>query len=191
MSLSKNSCRLVGIFLLCVFSLLGSTKETFAQREVYLEDKPPLKDRMYYGGNFSLQLGSLTYIDISPLAGVMLTDKFSTGLGATYQYLNFRRSKNSSNVYGGRLFGRYNITENFFAHTEVESLNTAYIVRGATPDKDFLTRDWVTGVFVGGGYFTPFGNRGGANITLLYNLTYDNRRSPYNEPYVIRVGFVF
>ena len=145
---------------------------------------------MYYGGNFSLQFGSVTYIDISPLAGAMITDKLSAGLGATYQYLNFRRASSSS-VYGGRLFGRYNITQNFFAHSEVESLNTAYVVPGATAAQDRLNRDWVTGVFVGGGYFTPFGNRGGANITLLYNLTYDNRRSPYNEPYVIRVGFVF
>ena len=178
------------IFLGLFFFLTGAIS-AYAQREIYPEDKPPLKDRMYYGGNFSLQFGSLTFIDISPLAGVMITEKFSTGLGATYQYLNFKYANSSSSVYGGRIFGRYNITQNFFGHTEVESLNTAYIVPGATPDQDRLTRDWVTGVFVGGGYFTPFGNRGGANITVLYNLNYDNRRSPYNEPYVIRVGFVF
>lgn len=191
MSSSKSRFQTVGIIFVMLLSFLGKSDEALAQREIYPEDKPPLKDRMYYGGNFSLQFGSLTYIDVSPLAGVMITDKLSGGLGATYQYLNFRRANSSSSVYGGRLFGRYNITENFFAHSEVESLNTAYIVPGATAAQDRLTRDWVTGVFVGGGYFTPFGNRGGANITLLYNLTYDNRRSPYNEPYVIRVGFVF
>ena len=191
MLLLKNRFQTVGTVFVLLLFFLGKQDEAFAQREIYPEDKPPLKDRMYYGGNFSLQFGSLTYIDVSPLAGVMITDRFSTGLGATYQYLNFRHANSSSSVYGGRLFGRYNITENFFAHSEVESLNSAYIVPGATPAQDQLTRDWVTGVFVGGGYFTPFGNRGGANITLLYNLTYDNRRSPYNEPYVIRVGFVF
>lgn len=163
--------------------------EASAQREIYPEDKPPLKDRMYFGGNFSLQFGRVTFIDVSPLAGVMLNERLSTGLGATYQYLKF--SRNSSSVYGGRVFGRYNITRNIFAHTELESLNTAYVVPGLTPDQDRLVRDWVPGLFVGGGYFTPFGSRGGANITLLYNLTYDNRKSPYNEPYVIRVGLVF
>jgi len=191
MLLSKNRVQIIILFFFLLVSFLGKTNEAFAQREVYLEDKPPLKDRMYYGGNFSLQFGSLTFIDVSPLVGVMLTERLSTGLGATYQYLNFRHASSSSSVYGGRIFGRYNITENFFAHAETESLNTAYYVPGATPAQDRMTRDWVTGVFVGGGYFTPFGNRGGANITLLYNLTYDNRRSPYNEPYVIRVGFVF
>jgi hypothetical protein len=191
MSLSMNKFQSVGIVFFMLLSFLGKPDEALAQREIYPEDKPPLKDRMYYGGNFSLQFGSLTYIDVSPLAGAMITDRFSAGLGGTYQYLNFRRANSSSSVYGGRIFGRYNITQNFFAHTEVESLKTADLVPGATPDLDRLTRDWVTGMFVGGGYFTPFGSRGGANITLLYNLTYDNRRSPYNEPYVIRVGFVF
>lgn len=187
----KNRFHIIAVLAIFLFLIFGKVDDALAQREIYPEDDPPLKDRMYYGGNFSLQFGSLTYIDISPLAGVMLTEKLSAGLGGTYQYLRFRRTKSSSSVYGGRLFGRYNITENIFAHSEAESLNTAYVVPGATPSQDRLTRDWVTGIFVGGGYFTPFGSRGGANITLLYNLTYDNRRSPYNEPYVIRVGFVF
>src|SRR5690554_6572664 len=189
MSLLRSNFWLYGLFIF--FTFLVGANEAYAQREIYPEDKPPLKDRMYYGGNFSLQFGSLTFIDISPLAGVMLTEKISTGLGATYQYLNFRYANSSSSVYGGRVFGRYNITQNIFAHTEGESLNTAYIERGPTPADDRLIRDWVNGFFVGGGYFTPFGNRGGANITLLYNLVYDSKRSPYNEPYVIRVGFVF
>src|SRR5690554_961456 len=145
MLLSKNRVQIVAFFFLLLVSFLGKTNEAFAQREVYLEDNPPLKDRMYYGGNFSLQFGSVTFIDISPLAGVMLTEKLSTGLGATYQYLNFRHASSSSSVYGGKLFCKYNITQNFFAHTEAESLNTAYYVPGATPDQDRITRDWVTG----------------------------------------------
>lgn len=189
MLLSKNNPRCGVYFFLTVIASWMSIHEAFGQREIYPEDKPPLSERMYFGGNFSLQFGSLTFVDISPLAGVMVTDKFSTGLGATYQYLRFSRS--SSSVYGGRVFGRYNITRNIFAHSEIETLNTAYIIPGATPDQDRMARDWVNGVFVGAGYFTPFGTRGGANIMLLYNLTYDNRRSPYNEPYVIRAGFVF
>jgi hypothetical protein len=189
MLLSKNNPGFIAFIFFLLTLLITQTQETFGQRDIYPDENPPLSERMYFGGNFSLQFGSLTFVDISPLAGVMLTEKFSTGLGATYQYLKFARS--SSNVYGGRLFGRYNITRNIFAHTEIESLNTAYVVPGATPGQDRMARDWVQGLFIGGGYFTPFGNRGGANITLLYNLTYDNRRSPYNEPYVIRAGFVF
>lgn len=62
--------------------------------QVYFEEKKEqktdsvktsdFKERVYKGGNFSLNLGSdFTFIDISPLAGYMITPTFSAGLGAT------------------------------------------------------------------------------------------------------------
>jgi len=173
--------------VLFLFSLLFFSIESHAQRFIDPEEKPPLRERMYYGGNFSLQFGGVTFIDISPLAGVMITDRYSAGIGATYQYINFRfLNTGGRSVYGGRIFNRYNITQNFFAHAEIESLNAEYVSPG-----NELRREWIPGAFVGGGYFSPAGARGGFNIMILYNLMYDNLRSPYNEPYVIRVGFVF
>ena len=53
-----------------------------AQREIDPEAKFKLKDRIYYGGSIGLQLGTVTLIDLSPLTGLMLSSKFSTGLGA-------------------------------------------------------------------------------------------------------------
>lgn len=159
-----------------------------AQRFIDPEENPPLRDRMYYGGNFSLQFGSVTFIDVSPLAGAMITERYSAGVGATYQYLNFRYlGTGGSSVYGGRIFNRYNIIQNFFGHAEFETLNAEYYnIRQET-----IERAWIPGAFVGGGYFSPAGARGGFNIMVLYNLMYDNLRSPYDRPYVIRVGFVF
>jgi hypothetical protein len=180
MWLWKNSL-LVGIFLVVSIQLC------VAQRVIFPEERPPLRDRMYYGGNFAMSFGTITFIDVSPLAGVMITDKLSAGLGSTYQYFNDARFVGGSNtLYGGRIFTRYNVFPNIFLHSEYESLNFD-LYNFAT---DSFNRTWVDAVFIGGGYFTPFGNRGGANITFLYNLQYDVRRSPYNEPYVIRVGFV-
>ena len=173
--------------VLIIFCLLFFSLESHAQRFIDPEENPPLRERMYYGGNFSLQFGSVTFIDISPLAGVMITDRYSAGLGATYQYINFRFANTGGrSVYGGRIFNRYNITQNFFAHAEFESLNAEYVSA-----RQELIREWIPGAFVGGGYFSPAGARGGFNVMILYNLMYDNIRSPYNEPYVIRVGFVF
>jgi len=183
MLLLKNNkfCLLTGLMLLMAF-------HSQAQREIYPDEKPPLKDRMYYGGNFSLQFGNVTFIDISPLAGAMITDRYSAGVGATYQYMNFRwLNTGGSSVYGGRVFNRYNITQNFFAHGELETLNATF----HNPARDRIERDWVPGLFVGGGYFSPFGARGGMNIMVLYNLLFDNIRSPYADPFVIRAGFLF
>lgn len=171
---------------LAIFGLFFINSETFAQREIY-SDSTSFKDRLYFGGNLGLQFGTFTLIDISPLVGVMVTPKLSGGLGGTFQYFNDRRFQGGEGTsYGGRLFGRYNVLPNIFTHAEYESINwNAYDFFA-----DEFRRTWTNALFLGGGYFVPFGNRGGTNFTFLYNVLHDNRNSYYSEPYVIRVGFV-
>jgi hypothetical protein len=185
MSLWRN--RYFSSWLIAAVICFAGLQDALGQRNIDVESKPPLKDRMYYGGNFAMQFGTITFIDISPLAGVMITDKFSGGLGVSYQYFNDKRfTGGNSSLYGGRTFLRYNIFPNIFGYSEYEMLNFDLYDRRL----EEFRREWVPSLFLGAGYFAPFGNRGGANFTFLYNLLYDNRRSPYNEPYVIRVGFV-
>ncbi|MGM0944858.1 MAG: hypothetical protein ACQEW9_06710 [Bacteroidota bacterium] len=159
-----------------------------AQREIYA-DSIPFKDRLYYGGNFGMQFGTITLVDVSPLVGVMITERYSAGVGITYQYFNDRRFVGgSSSTYGGRIFNRFNVLPNIFIHGELETINFDYFNRA----ENRFQRIWSNALFLGGGYFAPFGGgRGGANFTFLYNILHDNLRSPYGEPYVIRVGFVF
>jgi hypothetical protein len=177
----KNKSR---IWVLMFFFFFGLNSVN-AQREIQQGEKAPLKDRMYFGGNLGLSFGTITFIDISPLAGVMLTNTLSGGVGGTFQYFNDSRFPEADNtIYGGRVFLRNNIFQNFFLHTEYESLNLDLY----NPIFDRFERDWVPGFFIGGGYFTPFGRRGGVNFTMLYNVLYDNQRSPYNSPFVIRFG---
>lgn len=174
-------------FILAFLAFIGLHFTASAQREIIQEDKPPLKDRLYFGGNFGMQFGTVTLLDISPLAGVMITPKLSAGVGITYQYFDDRRFiGGETSSYGGRLFGRYNILPNIFTHAEFESINfdNYNIV------SDRFERIWSEALFLGGGYFVPFGASGGANFTFLYNVLHDNLNSPYGEPYVIRLGFV-
>ncbi|QDH77711.1 hypothetical protein FKX85_01080 [Echinicola soli] len=176
--------------LFVLFFFVG-TVEVVAQREFYQEEdeKVPLSERLYFGGNLGLQFGNITYVEVSPLVGVMITDRYSAGLGITYQYLKYKNFGEASNVYGGRIFNRYNVLPNLFAHAEYENLSVE-----AYREDDFgrivADREWVPGLFLGGGYFVPFGRRGGVNFTLLYNVLYDNQNLIYTEPYVIRLGFV-
>jgi len=173
-------------FLLILGFILFQSN-SFAQREIY-GDSIPFKDRLYFGGNLGLQFGTITLVDVSPLAGVMITPKLSGGVGMTFQYYDDNRIQGAEGTsYGGRLFGRYNVFPNIFVHAEYESINWEtydYFAEG-------FRRIWTNSLFVGGGYFAPFGPRGGANFTFLYNVLYDNQNSYYAEPYVIRVGFVF
>jgi hypothetical protein len=162
----------------------------FSQVQFSKDDAIPTFERFYYGGNLSLGFGNITFVDVSPLVGYMITPSFSAGLGGTYQYLRYNNFNRSTDVYGARAFVRQNLFNNFFAHGEYESLSVDFQV--IDPQLGFITqREWVPGVLVGPGLFSPFGRRGGMNITALYNLQYDRIRSPYGSPLVIRAGIIF
>lgn len=169
--------------------------------QIYYEeeaDSTSFKDRLYFGGNFSLNLGNrFTFIDISPLAGYMLNEDVSIGLGINYLYysqevfniFNGDRFDLTSSVYGGRVFARHNILDNYFAHVEFENVNTNVVSFETNGSR--IVRDWVPGLFLGGGVFQPVFKRGGVNFTVLYNVLHEELRSPYNSAFVIRGGVTF
>ena len=170
-----------------------------AQAQIYYEeesDSLSFRDRVYFGGNLSLNIfGGSQFIDISPIAGYMITPQLSAGAGFTYQYVSREfiaipsgnRFDVSTSVYGGRIFGRYNVRQDIFAYTEFESLNVEFGV-GERNGEATTIREWVPGFFIGGGTFRPLFGKGGVNIMVLYNLLHDNIRSPYNSEWVIRGG---
>lgn len=182
------------LFLTLGFSSLSPAQIYFEEEE---QEKPSFNERLYFGGNFSFNIGNRSsFIDVSPLAGYMVNEDFSVGLGATYLYLSREftllpsgdRFKIKNSVYGGRAFLRHTIFDTFFAHTEFESLNVEF------PANDFnqrTVRDWVPGFFVGAGSFQNVFGRGGINLTVLYNLLHDSVKSPYNSAWVIRGGITF
>src|SRR6185369_4201295 len=53
-------------------------------------------DKIYIGGNFGLEFGTRTIINVSPQIGYRLTDKFVPGIGLTYIYYNYRYPGSSS-----------------------------------------------------------------------------------------------
>lgn len=184
--------RVLIIFAFVLIAKIGTAQVYF---EEPVDSTTSINDRMYFGGNFSLNFGSFTFIDVSPLAGYMLTENFSVGLGASYSYVSReliflpgpRRVRISNSAYGGRIFARQNVLEDYFAHFEFESINTEFLSRAA----DDTIRDWVPGLFVGGGITQGIFTRGGANLTILYNLLHDEVRSPYASAFVIRGGLTF
>ncbi len=164
---------------------------TYAQK--YVTEESTFAERIYLGGNFGLQIGTnLTQIEISPAVGYMINNKASAGVGIIYQYFKAQIQTQSrlyeikTNIYGGKLFGRYNITDFLFGYAEYEHIN----LDAVNLNSNEVERAWVPGMFVGAGYFQAIGRRSGVNLMLLYNLTYDPIRSPYNSPFLLRLGFV-
>ena len=172
---------LASIFCLLSFFAFAQQEEDRNSRSY--DDTGSLWDKITVGGNFGLQFGTVTYIDISPMIGYRFTDRFTAGPGFTYRYLKVRGFEGSS-IYGGSAFARYLIGSQFFVQSQYESLNTEYY-----PGNSEVRRDWVSGFFVGGGLYQPLGRRGAILLSAMYNLMYDNVRSPYNSPWVLNVGF--
>lgn len=174
-------------FLLLVLLTITPLIKGMAQTEE-LSKNSDWKDRIFVGGNLGLQFGTITNIEVSPLVGYRITNNFSAGLGVSYIYYKVKFDNGTefkTDIYGGRIFARRLITEQFFLHGEYESLNLEFY----NINDGSFNREWVSGLFLGGGYFMPISRNAGFSAMALYNVIYDDLKSPYNSPWVIRVGF--
>ena len=147
--------------------------------------KSKFSDRVYLGGNFSMQFGNITAIDLSPMVGYRFSETFSAGPGFTYQYVNYKNLDISRDIIGYRVFARKMLNEQIFVYGEYENLFWEYY----DPFTGISGEGWVPGLLAGGGLFQPIGRKAGVMITVLYNLAYDDIRSPYASPLIVRAGF--
>jgi len=150
------------------------------------KEKPSIKDKLFFGGGVGFQFGQVTLIEIAPLVGYKVTERFQPGISLTYSYYKDDRYSFPVNysTYGGSVFARFFLFEGLFAHAEAEALNIK-VYNSATDTK----RQWIENYLVGGGYFQKFGERGGMYLLVLWNLNQTDL-TPYTNP-VVRVGFNF
>lgn len=156
--------------------------------------RPAWRDRIFPGGSFWLQFGNNTYVQIAPLVGYRVTDRFSAGVGVNYIYQRRRLYYSNgqplvlkNSVYGGKLFGRYTLYKNIFAQAELEALNFENLNEATWT----VERQWITSPLVGGGVIFPIGQRATFIMAALYNLNYDPSRNVYGSPIIVRTGFNF
>lgn len=176
--------------LMSLFITTISIYPVFGQLQ---DDKPLFNnevERPYFtGGNFGLQFGSVTAIDVSPILGYRIKENLALGIGATYQYFRDGSYKPtiSMDVYGGRLFARYYFLSYFFLHGEYELINhkKVNIIQGYS----VVTNDrvWENNLYLGGGYRQLLGEFSSMHISALWNFN-QGPYSPYSNP-LIRIGF--
>lgn len=157
---------------------IGPMKPMPKEKEPY-----SIWDHLFYGGGLGAQFGNYTLINVSPMLGYKITERWSIGVRTTYNYINIKTASYvyEGHVYGGSGFSRFFIFDNFFAHTEYEVLNGNW--RGT--QERFNVPSW----FVGGGYLYRLSDYAGIGITALYNLT-PGPYTPYRNP-IINVGFTY
>lgn len=172
-------------FILAFLPLLLTHNIAVAQKTKSnsLSDKK-FGERLFFSGGLGLTFGDVTYIDLSPQVGYRFTEKFGAGVGATYIYYSWRQYDYSTSIYGGSVFGRYQVFNQVVAYSEFQQLNVdSYISRN--PDGS-SGRVWVPIWMVGAGYTSPPGSGLGFQLMVLWDVIEDIN-SPYQNP-IIRAG---
>jgi hypothetical protein len=187
---------LIKILAICYF-FTSSMSMVFAQEFVQNENTQTQKkdhsfkaDRLFFGGGLGFQFGDIDLISIAPEVGYRFTDRFALGVGISYYYISTTTNNQgfSTDIYGGKVFGRYIVFENLFVHTEYEALNmeTQYFNPTLLPDQDRFT---VGSFLVGAGYKFRLGSNSYLNLLVLWNLN-ETVYSPYSNP-ILRMNFEF
>jgi len=161
------------------------------------ESRPPLSERLFFGGSFGLQFGTITNIELSPVAGVWVLPRLAVAAGPSWQYYKDPIGKTS--IYGGRGYLRLILIRDFnqfiplginfglFTHTEYEALSLENSFWSLNPTTD--SRIWQHNALVGFGIRQPLGRKSSLNIYFLWAVTESDYRI-YDNPEV-RIDFLF
>lgn len=193
--MNKNS------FLLIVFL---SVFACYTSAQVEEKNELTQADKIFFGGNFSLQFGTPTFIEISPVAGYQIIPRVSAGLGFIYQYYRERTFFNSifkTNIYGGRVFGQFTAIKDLdeiiplglhagiIGYAEYEFLNQDVVMGIDSVTNNIVTeRRWFENFYAGGGLELPMSEKVKLNLLVLWNLN-ETQSLNYQNPSV-RIGFV-
>lgn len=190
-----SSIRKKTIPIILVLSLLSLTSSSQYVREN--NNKPPVRERLLFGGSFGLQFGTITNIQLSPVAGIWLLPRLAIAAGPSWQYYKDPLGKTS--IYGGRSFLRFVFIQDlnqvipiglrlgFYIHGEYEALNLESAFWSGVYYDD--SRFWEHNVLAGLGFSQPLGIKSSFNVTFLWSVT-ESEYQIYNNP-EIRIDFLF
>jgi hypothetical protein len=160
-------------------------------------ERPSFSQRLFFGGSFGLQLGTITNIDLAPIAGVWLLPRVAAGAGPSFQY--YKDPYGATAIYGGRALIQLTLIQDLnnilplglnlgiFATGEYEGLSLEKEFFSITPASD--GRLYYDSFLVGAGLSQPTGMRSSMNITFLWCIT-GNDYGIYDSP-EIRIEFYF
>jgi hypothetical protein len=161
------------------------------------EEPPPIKERLFYGGNFGLQFGTITDIEVSPVIGLWVLPRIAFAVGPDYRFYKYFSEK--THVYGGKTYAEIillrNINSvipigsntNIIIHVEDELLNLESAFWKEPPYP--YTRFYVNTVLAGGGLSQQIGRRSSLNFVVLWPLN-ESAYGIYSNP-EIRISFLF
>lgn len=161
------------------------------------EAKPPAAQRLYFGGSFGLQFGTVTNIEVSPMIGYWLLPRVAVAAGPSYQYL--RSPGIGTSIFGGRTYLQFTLVQDLSKLIPVGA-STGIFIQGEyellSVEKRYATLVYEdegrvsSGNFLAGaGISQPTGRRSSLNITFLWCVSSD-QYGLYSNP-VIRFEMYF
>jgi len=192
---------LINLLVFISFSIIsGQTakEEQLPYDQKVREESPPFKERLFFGGNFGLQFGTITDIQVSPVIGFWVLPRIAIAVGPDYRYLKDRYDRTS--IYGGKGYLQFVVIQDInsiipigvhtgiFLHLEDEllSLKSSFWKYPLLYTSD---RFYVNTILAGGGISQQIGRRSSLNFMLLWALN-DSGYDIYSKP-EIRVSFSF
>lgn len=159
---------------------------------------PAARERLFFGGNFGLQFGSVTDIELSPVVGFWVLPRIAVAAGPDYRFYSFY--KNRTHIYGGKSYLELTLLRNINSVIPIGA-NTDII--GHIEDQylslesDFFSdpphdtkRFGINTVLAGGGLSQQIGKRSSLNIMVLWAVDVKNDYGLYSNP-EFRISFMF
>jgi hypothetical protein len=160
------------------------------------DDVPPLRERLFFGGQLGLQFGTYTNIQVAPMVGLWVMPRIAVAIGPNYQFYKDPYYKTS--LYGGNAYVQFvplrdlnniiplGIHTGFFLHLEDELLS----LESAVWDPQRTSNRFVINTILAGcGISQPMGGRASMNLYFLWALN-NNMYGLYSNP-EIRLSFSF
>jgi hypothetical protein len=178
--------------------LILTTSLSAVSAQSVREEAPPLKERLFFGGNIGLQFGTITDIQVAPVVGLWVLPRLAVALGPDYHFFKYQNLQ--TNIYGGKAYLEFVIFQNInkfipmgsntgiFIHIEDEllSLESAFWKEQNTYTSE---RFYINTILAGPGLSQQIGRRASLNIMFLWALN-DSGYGIYGNP-DIRVSFTF
>jgi hypothetical protein len=187
------------VIICCCF--IGSmVSQANAQDDAPLEKKGFDKSRLFGGGNFALNFGNITIVNISPQLGYRFNDYLAAGVGVNAQYSSFRTlnaydgstySRENYGVAGLNIFGRVYPIKQVLIQLQPELNNVWGKVKYYDPANEIrLKGKLVPSLLAGAGGAIPMGGAGAFIVMAQYDLL-QSERTPYGSRIFFNFGYNF
>ena len=192
---SQKARTAIFIFLL----LFASLSMVYGQEA--REETPPLRERLFFGGNLGLQFGTITDIQISPVIGLWVLPRLAVAVGPDYRFYKDSYALppyTRTNIYGAKAYLQFVLIKNLNSFLPIGA-NTGIFLQ---VENDLLSlesafwkdpyssgRFFINTVLAGGGISQQIGRRSSLNFMVLWALN-DSGYGIYSNP-EIRISFTF